>query len=293
MCISAIFHSLADRSFAQWHYASAGYCAFVLPFRSASFSCACKPVERSVPFPDTCGWVAETYRRAMRASNSAAADTTGEQDSEGEADGAGATPPVGATADGHADGAAPAAAVNPSQQSTVPFDHTMLDHRRSKIHMPALAQAFFNNGSDSFCGADHPRPRPPRARLFSVGFVGRRSLPGKRARSPESQSRSKVKHLRLQFGIKGFSGYITAIRESGCLLIKVRTPDCTPNCQAKSLPLSWNFRCQFQDTAVQCGIEVYLQLALSQFKVSTSCVILWVCLAARIVIPVTVHRGTW
>lgn len=166
----------------------------------------------------------------MRSSNPAAADTTGEQDSEGEGGRGGAQ-----AADRRADGAAPAPAGSPTPAA---FDHAVLDHRKSSIHMPALAQTFFNNGSDDFCGAERPESRPPRDRLFSVGFVSRRSLPGKRARSPESKSRSKVKHLRLQFGTNGFSGYITAIRESGCLLIKVRpelavlaqVPPSSPGC---------------------------------------------------------------
>lgn len=106
--------------------------------------------------------------------------------------------------------------------SAPPQPLSLRENDQRSIHMPEVAREFFSQGSGAFCGADAPLPPAARERLFRVSLVGRAWTREKRARSPKASERGAVKHLRLQFGTKAFSGYISAIRASGCLLVKVR-----------------------------------------------------------------------
>lgn len=91
-----------------------------------------------------------------------------------------------------------------------------------QVHMPDVARIFFDRDSAGFCGADRPlMERSYVNRAFGVCATGKTGVI-KRPRSPDASDEKDVKHLRLQFGPKCFSGYIVAIRESGCLLVKVR-----------------------------------------------------------------------
>lgn len=95
-----------------------------------------------------------------------------------------------------------------------------------RIQLPNVANSisFFNSRAHNYCYPDPHQPPQQGHHLFSVSMLGRVEPGMKRNRSPDGKGNSHgpVKYMRLQFGTKRFAGYISSLRNSGCIMVKVR-----------------------------------------------------------------------